>query len=49
MSWTQDLRVQPMCYKGYYWTPKMAKNWPKQHNEIFFCPKGKKAEALRRS
>ena len=23
----------------------MAKNWPKQHNKLFFCPKGKKALA----
>ena len=35
-------------YQGYYWTPKMAKNGPKHHNKLFFCPNGKKtsAEAL---
>ena len=22
---------------------KMPKNWPKQHNKLFFCPKGKKS------
>jgi hypothetical protein len=31
------------CYHGYYLTPKIAKNWPKQHKKLsFFCLKGKK-------
>ena len=32
-----------LCYHGYYWTPKIAKNGPKQHKKLFFCPKGKKS------
>ena len=39
-------KVTTKSYQGYYWTPKNAKNGPKQHNKLFFCPK---AEALRRS
>ena len=34
--------VTNKSYQGYYWTPKIAKNEPKQHN-LFFCPKGKKS------
>ena len=29
-------------YQGYYWTPEIAKNGPKQHNNLFFLPKGQK-------
>ena len=41
-------------YQCYYWTPKIAKNGPKQHNNPFFLPERQKkpwlkAEALRRS
>ena len=36
-------KVTNKCYHGYYWTPKIAKNWPKQHKKLFFCPKGKKS------
>ena len=32
-------------YQGYYWTPKIAKNGPKQHNRLFFARKAKKASA----
>jgi hypothetical protein len=35
-------KVTTKSYQGYYWTPKIAKNWPKQHNKP-------KAEALCRS
>ena len=35
--------VTTKSYQGYYWTPKNAKNGPKQHNNLFFCPKGKKS------
>ena len=36
-------KVTTKSYQGYYWTPKNAKNGPKQHNKPFFCPKGKKS------
>ena len=36
-------KVTTKSYQGYYWTPKNAKNGPKQHNKLFFCPKGKKS------
>ena len=35
-------KVATKSYQGYYWTPKNAKNGPKKHNKLFFCPKGKK-------
>ena len=35
--------------QSYYWKPKMAKNGPKQHNNVFFCLKGKKASSKGRS
>ena len=35
--------VTTKSYQGYYWTPKIAKNGPKQYNKLFFCPKGKKS------
>ena len=40
-------------YIGYYWTKKIAKNGPKQHNKLFLLPEGQKkprpkAKALRR-
>ena len=38
-------KVTTKCYHGYYWTPKIAKNGPKQQKKLFFCPKGKKASA----
>ena len=34
--------VTTKSYQGYYWTPKIAKNGPKQHNNLFFARKGKK-------
>ena len=36
-------KVTTKSYQGYYWIPKIAKNWPKQHNKPFFCPKGTKS------
>ena len=42
-------KVTTNSYQGYYWTPKMAKNGPKQHNKVFICPKGKKGSAEGRS
>ena len=36
-------KVTTKCYHGYNWTPKIAKNGPKQHKELFFCQKGKKS------
>ena len=41
--------VTTKSYRCYYWTPKNAKNGPKQHNKLFFCPKGKKTSAEGRS
>ena len=32
-------KVTTKSYQGTYWTPKIAKNGPKQHNKLFFCPK----------
>ena len=32
-------KVTTTNYQGYYWTPKIAKNCPKQHNKLFFCRK----------
>ena len=29
-------KVTTKCYQGYYWTPEIAKNGPKQHNKLFF-------------
>ena len=31
--------VTTKCYHSYYWTPKIARNGPKQHKKLFFCPK----------
>ena len=31
--------------QGYYWTPKIAKNGPKQLKKLIFCPKDKFASA----
>ena len=47
-------KVTTKCYHGYYWTPKIAQNGPKQHKKLFSCSKCKKkprpkAKALRRS
>ena len=36
-------KVTTKSYQGYYWTPKISKNVPKQHYRLFFCPKGKKS------
>ena len=36
-------KVTTKCYHGYYWTPKIAKNGPKPHKKLFFCPKEKKS------
>ena len=36
-------KVTTKSYQGYYRAPKIVKNWPKQHNKLFFCPKGKKS------
>ena len=39
-------KVTTKSYRGYYWAPKIAKNWPKQDNKLsFFCPRAKKASA----
>ena len=38
--------VTTKSYQGYFWTPKIAKNGPKRHNNLIFCPAS--AEALRR-
>ena len=35
-------KITTKSNQGYYWTPKVAKNGPKKHNKLFFCPKGKK-------
>ena len=35
-------RVTSKSYQGNYWTPKVAKNGPKQHNKLFFLPEGEK-------
>ena len=35
-------KVTIKIYQGNYWTPKIAKNGPKQHNKLFFC-RGKKS------
>ena len=32
-------KVTTESYQGYYWKPQIAKNGPKQHNKVFFCPK----------
>ena len=40
---TQNGHGRTSSYQGYYWTPKMALNGPKQHNRLFFCPKGQKS------
>ena len=29
-------KVTANSYQGYYWTPKMTKNGPKQHKKLFF-------------
>ena len=47
-------KVTTKCYRGYYWTPKIAKNGPKQHKKLFFLAEGQKmpwpkAKAFRRS
>ena len=34
-------KVTTKRYQGYYWTPNIAKNMPKQHNKILFCQKSK--------
>ena len=36
-------KVTTKSYQGYYWAPKIVKNGSKQHNKLFFCPKGKKS------
>ena len=36
-------KVNTKCYHGYFSTPKITKNGPKQHKKLFFCPKGKKS------
>ena len=41
--------VTTKSYQGYYWTPKNAKNGPKQHNKLFFARRAKKASAKGRS
>ena len=41
--------VTTKSYQGYYWTPKIAKNGPKQHNKLFFARRAKKASAEGRS
>ena len=35
--------VTTKSYQGYYWTPKIAKNGPKQYYKLFFFLKGKKS------
>ena len=30
-------KVTTKSYQGYYWTPKIVKNGPKQHNKLFFA------------
>ena len=45
----KDTKVTTKCYHGYYWTPKIAKNGPKQHKKLFFCPKDKKSLGQSRS
>ena len=42
-------KVATKCYQGYCWTPKIAKNWPQQHNKHFFCQMGKKKHRLKPS
>ena len=42
-------KVTTKCYHGYYWTPTIAKNGPKQHKELFFARRAKKASAQGRS
>ena len=42
-------KVTTKSYQGDYWTPKIAKNKPKQHNKLFFCLKGKKSLGLGRT
>ena len=47
-------KVTTKSIQGYYWAPKIAKNGPKQHKNLFFLPEGQKklrpkAKALRRS
>ena len=42
-------KVTTKSYQGYYWTPKIAQNWPKWHNKLFFCPKDKKSLGRGRS
>ena len=34
--------VTTKSYRGYYWTPKISKNGPKQHNKPFFAQRAKK-------
>ena len=42
-------KVTTQSYQGHYWISKIAKkNGPKQHNKLFFCPKGKKSLGLGR-
>ena len=47
-------KVNTKCYQGYYWTPKIAKNGPTQHNKLFVLHEGQKkpwpkVKALRRA
>ena len=32
-------------YQGYHWTPKMAYNWPKEHDKFFIARRAKKPPA----
>ena len=38
-------KVTTKSYQGYYWTPKIAKNVPKQHIKLVFSRKAKRASA----
>ena len=51
MAWIpfKVTKVTIKSYQGYYWTPKIAKNGPKQHNKLFFARRAKKASAEGRS
>ena len=42
-------KVTNKSYQGYYWTPKIAKNGPKQQNKLFFARRAKNASAKGRS
>ena len=42
-------KVSTKSSQGFYWTPKMAKNEPKQHNKLFYSLWAKKATAEGRS